>query len=35
MSIYSNEIIRKIVQLSPQEFPHLVQNRENICKQNL
>ena len=30
MSIYSNENIRKIAKLSPREFPHLVQNRENI-----
>ena len=30
MSIYSNENIRKITKLSPREFPHLVQNRENI-----
>ena len=29
MSIYSNENIRKIAKLSPREFPHLVQNREN------
>ena len=29
MSIYSNENISKIVKLSPREFPHLVQNREN------
>ena len=31
MAIYSNENITKIVKLSHQEFPHLVQNRENIC----
>ena len=28
MSIYSTENIRKIVKLSPCEFPHLVQNRK-------
>ena len=31
MSIYSNENIRKIVKLSPREFPHLVQNCKNYC----
>ena len=31
MSIYSNENIRKFLKLSPREFPHLVQNRKNIC----
>ena len=35
MSIYSNQNIRKIMKLSPHEFPHLVQNRENICTQKL
>ena len=35
MSIYSNENIRKITKLSPREFPHLVQNCENICMQNI
>ena len=34
MAIYSKEIT-KIVKLSHQEFPHLVQNRENICTQNI
>ena len=29
MSIYSNENVSKIVKLSPHEFLHLVQNREN------
>ena len=35
MSIYSNENIRKIAKLSPREFPHLVQNCENICTRKL
>ena len=35
MSIYSNVNIRKILKLSPREFPHLVQNRENICSRKL
>ena len=26
---------RKITKLSPREFPHLLQNRENICTQKL
>ena len=30
MAIYSNENITKITKLSHREFPHLVQNRENI-----
>ena len=30
MSIYSNENIRKIMKLSPREFPHLIQNLKNI-----
>ena len=30
MSIYSNENISKIVKLSPCEFLHLVQKRENV-----
>ena len=32
MAIHSNENITKITKLSHREFPHLVQNRENICK---
>ena len=35
MSIYSNENIRKITKLTPREFPHLVQNHENICTRKL
>ena len=35
MSVYSNENISKITKLSPRKFPHLVQNRENICTQKL
>ena len=36
MSIYSTfENIRKIAKLSYREFPHLVQNCENICTQNI
>ena len=35
MSIYSNENIRKIVKLSPHEFPHLVQNRKNTGTRKL
>ena len=35
MSIHSDENIREIVKLSRREFPHLVQNRENICTQKL
>ena len=35
MSIYSNENISKIVKLSPREFPHLVQNHDNICSRKL
>ena len=27
--------IRKIAELTPREFPHLVQNHENICAQKL
>ena len=34
-AIYSNEKITKIAKLSHREFPHLVQNRENICMQNI
>ena len=34
LSIYSNDN-SKIVTLSPREFPHLVQNRENICMRKL
>ena len=33
MAIYSNENIKKITKLSRHKFPHLVQNRENICTQ--
>ena len=35
MAIYSNEIITKIAKLSHCEFPHLVQNRKNICTRNI
>ena len=36
LSIYStNKNIRKITKLSPHEFPHLVQNCENICTRNV
>ena len=35
MAIYSDENIRKIKKLSPREFPHLVQNRKNICTRNM
>ena len=35
MAIYSNEIIAKISKLSHCEFPHLVQNRKNICTRNI
>ena len=35
MSIYSNENSSKIMKLSPREFLHLVQNRENICTRKL
>ena len=35
MAIYRNGIITKIVKLSHYEFPHLVQNRENISMQNM
>ena len=35
MSIYSNENIRTITKLTPREFPHLVQNHENICTRKL
>ena len=35
MSIYNNENIRKIVKLSPHEFPCLVQNCKNICTRKL
>ena len=35
MDIYSNENITKIVKLNHREFPHLVQNRENICTRNI
>ena len=31
MAIYSKENIPKTAKLSHHEFPHLVQNRENIC----
>ena len=31
MAIYSNENIPQTAKLSHHEFPHLVQNRENIC----
>ena len=33
--IYGNESISNIVKLSPREFPHLVQNRKDICMQKL
>ena len=35
MSYYCNENISKITKLSPRDFPHLVQNRENICTRKL
>ena len=35
MSIHSNENIREIAKLGRREFPHLVQNRENICTRKL
>ena len=34
MSIYSNEIIRKITKLTPRELLHLVQNLENYNENN-
>ena len=35
MAIHSNENITKITKWSPHKFPHLVQNRKNICTQNI
>ena len=35
MAIYSNEYITTIMKLSHCEFPHLVQNHENICTRNI
>ena len=34
MAIYSNENMTKM-KLSHLEYPHLVQNRENICTRNI